>query len=157
MTDFQIHALPYEPFANFFHLSDADLVHAKARMDRVTKTPGTPCRVSLQDAAPGETALLVHYVHQPADTPFHASHAIYVRQDAVQASPVVNELPVMLRSRLLSLRAFDLHGFMVRADVTPGTEAEAVLQEMLADEAVHSVHIHNAKQGCYLARATRPQ
>ena len=86
-------------------------------------SPGFPCRVSLCDAEPGETVLLVHYEHQPAASPFRASHAVYVRRGAVQAHPAPGEVPEMLRRRLLSVRAFDDAGMRGGAGARAGDRA----------------------------------
>lgn len=75
---FQFVPLSYPPFAPLFALDDAALVQHCAR--RVIAGDGAPCRVSLDDAVPGETLLLINYVHQPAANPYHAMHAIFVRE-----------------------------------------------------------------------------
>jgi hypothetical protein len=152
---FQINALPREPFEQLFTMTAEELAQHRALRERVTKTPGTPCRVSLQDAEPGEDVILLHYTHQAADSPFHASHAIYVRVNASQAKPMKDEVPAFLRTRLLSLRAFDNKGIMLEADVVPGTEVEHSINRFLSQPETSYVHIHNAKQGCYMARADR--
>jgi hypothetical protein len=118
-------------------------------------SPGFPCRVSLRDAEPGETVLLLNYEHQPADTPYRASHAIYVREGAVEARPGVGEVPDVLRRRLLSVRAFDADGMMVDADVAEGGALEPVIARLFGDPAVAYLHVHNAKPGCYAARVER--
>ena len=150
---FQISALPADPFASLFALSDAELAARGARRRVVDESPGFPCRVSLCDAAVGETVILTHFEHHAVASPFRASHAIYVRQGAEQATPEPNEVPVMLRHRLLSLRAFDIDGMLVAADVVDGRELEPVLERLLADAAY--VHVHFAKPGCYAARVDR--
>src|SRR5262249_56773218 len=81
--------------------------------------PGLPCRVSLTDAEPGQEVILAHFEHQPADTPFRASHAIYVRPGE-KTYDAVDEVPEQLRLRLLSVRAFAAEGMMVGADVGDG-------------------------------------
>ena len=64
------------------------------RRQTVASHPGTPCRVSLVDAAVGETVLLLPYEHQAAPgSPYRSSGAIFVRQGAEQAQPGVNEVP----------------------------------------------------------------
>ena len=151
---FRIRALPLAPFAPLFSLSDAALRVRGALRQTVDRTPGFPCRVSLADAEPGETVLLLHYEHQPAPTPFHASHAIYVRAGAVEARPAVNTVPEVLRLRLLSVRAFDADGMMVDADVVHGRALEPVVDAMLARDAAY-LHLHYAKPGCYAARVDR--
>jgi hypothetical protein len=56
---FRILALPVEPFASFFRLSDAELMQRGARRCVADKKPGFPCRVSLVDAEPGERVILL--------------------------------------------------------------------------------------------------
>lgn len=150
---FQIAALPAAPFAPLFALPEHDLpAHAR----RVTAAgDGEPCRVSLTDAAAGETLLLVNHEHQAADTPFRASHAIFVRAAAEQAHPAPDEVPAMFAHRLLSARAFDTEGMMRIADVTEGGTLAPLIATMFADPAVACLHLHAARHGCYLARVDR--
>jgi hypothetical protein len=121
----------------------------------VDEKPGFPCRVSLEDAEIGETVLLLNYEHQAAASPYRSQHAIFVREGAEMARPGINEVPESLKLRLLSLRAFDDDGMMVAAEVVHGREVEGVIREMLSDRKASYVHIHNAKRGCYAARADR--
>ncbi|HYJ36461.1 MAG TPA: DUF1203 domain-containing protein, partial [Rhizomicrobium sp.] len=67
-------------FLSLFALSDAEL--AARGIQRVTadKKPGFPCRVSLEDAAPGETLLLLPFEQQPAASPYRSSGPIFVRE-----------------------------------------------------------------------------
>ena len=116
---FRIHALPLEPFAPLFALSDDALRAHGARRVVADGRPVYPCRVSLRDAAEGERLVLLHHEHQSADTPYRAAGPIYVREAARVATPQVDEVPQLLRSRLLSLRAYDTRGMMVWADVRP--------------------------------------
>src|SRR5690348_11586725 len=101
---FRVSGLGREEFAPLFELSEAQLA-AQGIVRRVAdRRPGFPCRVSLQDAEPGETLLLLNYEHLPVTSPYRARHAIYVRENAQTATPAVNEIPEVLRTRLLSLR-----------------------------------------------------
>ena len=152
---FQIQALAADSFEPLFAMSDNELAERLAVRSTVDAKPGYPCRVSLQDAELGEEVLLVHHTHQPAATPFRASHAIYVRRGAQQASPPADEVPQMLRSRLLSVRGFTDDGHMVSADVVAGTDLEGAIAAQFANGAVAYLHLHNARQGCYLARVER--
>ena len=152
---FRITALPLAPFAPLFSLSDQELLeHAAVRMT-VDRAPGFPCRVSLQDATIGETVILLNYEHQAAASPYRSRHAVFVRQSAREAALDINEIPDVLRTRLLSLRAFDSRGMMKNADVVQGAVVADAIEQMLADSAVDYVHIHYAKPGCYAARAER--
>jgi hypothetical protein len=152
---FLVRALPVAPFSALFALPDETLaVHGAVRRS-ADRQPGFPCRVSLRDAAPGETVLLVNYEHQPARSPFRSTYAIYVRQDATQAHPAPGEVPEMLRRRLLSVRAFDEAGMLLDADVVEGRGVEPVLDRLLAGPSTAYVHIHFARPGCYAARVDR--
>ena len=153
--NFQIHALPVEPFAALFSMNDAQLQEHGAVRRTVDASPGYPCRVSLVDAAIGERVILVHFEHQPANTPYRASHAIYVREGATQAQPKAREIPDVLRRRLLSVRAFDDAGMMLEADVVEGRDLEQSIQRLFSNGRVSYLHLHNAKPGCYAARVDR--
>ena len=152
---FRITALPKSKFEYLFALPSGDLAGCNAVRTLVTKNPGFPCRVSLTDAEIGEEVILVHYEHQTAATPFRSSHAVYIRREAQQASPGVGEVPHMLRSRMLSLRAFNEQGMMVDADLADGKALEVLLNEMFANPLTAYIHVHFAKPGCYAARADR--
>jgi hypothetical protein len=152
---FRFAALPYEPFAPLFDADEATLGARGARLVVVEETPGTPCRVSLQDAEVGETVVLVPYVHHDVLSPYRASGPIFVRRGARTASPAPGEVPLLLRHRLLSLRGYDAAGMMVTAEVVQGTELEPALLRMLAEPAVDYLHVHHAKPGCFACRVER--
>ena len=152
---YRITGLSPEPFRHLFGLSDADLAAHGAQ--RWTATPGSrlPDRVELRDAEPGETLLLVNHEHQPAATPYRASHAIFVREGATTAYARVAEIPEAMRSRMLSLRAFDATHLMVDAELVDGREAEAAIARLFAQPAVDYIQAHYATRGCYAARIER--
>jgi hypothetical protein len=119
------------------------------------KRPGFPCRVSLRDADVGERVILLNYEHLPVDSPYRSRHAIFVSESATDAQLAVDEVPEQLRTRLLSVRAFDKDNMMTDAEVVPGTALERVIESLFSNPAVHYLHIHNAKRGCYAARVDR--
>jgi hypothetical protein len=152
---FQIHALPYAPFAPLFSLSDSELAERGARRMVADTKPDFPCRVSLVDAEPGETVVLLNFEHQPAHSPYRASHAIYVRENAEQAFPEVGTVPEMLAIRLISIRAFDERHDMAGVDVVAGSDLGGSISAMLRDPRIAYLHLHNAKPGCFAASVTR--
>jgi hypothetical protein len=153
--NFRITGLPLSRFAPLFSLTDQELAARDAVRVVSDGRSGYPCRVSLQDAQIGESLLLVNYEHLAVASPYRSRHAIYVREAATEASLDVNEVPALLRSRLLSLRAFDGKGMMQAADVAPGTAIENLIQEMFANDATEYLHVHYAKPGCYAVRVER--
>ncbi len=152
---FRIKALPLSEFRPLFDLSDAELAAQGVLRQVADRSPGFPCRVSLRDADPGETVLLINYEHLPVATPYRSRHAIFVRENAVQAHPGLNEVPEVLLTRLLSVRGFDEAGMMLEADAIPGTALATTIERMFEREALAYLHIHNAKPGCFAARAER--
>jgi hypothetical protein len=152
---FIVSALPAEPFQPLFGLSDEALAARGAIRRKVDAKPGFPCRVSLEDAEPGETVLLLNYEHQPANTPFRASHAIYVREGHAEADLAKDQVPVLFRHRVMSLRAFSDEGMMLAAEVAPGAELEPVIDRLLATPGAAYLHAHYAGMGCYAARIDR--
>jgi len=152
---FQISALKIDQFSHLFGQDREVLAGQGVQRIVVHNNPGFPCRVSLRDAEVGEKVLLMNYEHQPIATPFRSSHAIFVREWATQAIPDKNQVPKMFRHRLLSVRAFDDSGMMIDADVIDGEHLESLIERMLANKSTDTLHIHNAKPGCYAALVER--
>ena len=152
---FQITALPAEQFSPLFEMSAEQLARQGARRCIADAKPGYPCRVSLEDAAPGETLILLPFVHHDTDSPYRASGPVFVRVGARQAQPRANEVPDSVRLRLLSVRAYDAQGLMLDAEVTKGAALEAVIDRFLAEPQVSYLHLHNARPGCYSCRVER--
>ena len=119
------------------------------------KADSFPCRVTLEDAAPGESLLLVNHVSADVQTPFRASHAIFVREGASRAPLYIDAVPTFIQRRAVSLRAFDGAGMIRAASLAQPGEAELALRHLLDAEEIAHVDIHAAAWGCFLARAER--
>jgi hypothetical protein len=152
---FRITGLDPAPFRPLYGLSDADLAARGVIRTVADAKPGYPDRVTLADAEPGETLLLLNYTHQGADTPYRASHAIFVREGANVPYDAQDAVPDVLRIRPLSLRAFDANHMMVDADLVDGAALEGAIGRLLANPEVSYLQAHYAKRGCYAARITR--
>ena len=150
---FRISGLPAASFQLLFAMSDAQLARHGA-LRRVADSGGYPCRISLTDAAVGDVVILVNYLHQPADTPYRACHAIYVREDE-QTFDAIDEVPAQLRRRMLSVRGFDTAGMMTKADLVDGADLAAMIGTFFADPGTRYLHLHFAKPGCYAAWVER--
>ncbi len=151
---FRVLGLQPDSFQPLFDLSDDELrqrgiVRVIADDDRM------PCRVSMAHADIGEELLLLNYEHQPANTPYRSTHAIYVRKLADEAYDAVDEVPEVLASRLLAVRAFDARHMMIDADVFEGVEAAVRFEQFLANPEAAYLQVHNARRGCYAARVER--
>ena len=153
--DYVIRGLPVQSFQSLFAL-DAAALQARGIVREVAdRTPGYPCRITLQDAAPGESLLLLPWTHLDADTPYRASGPIFVREAAAATGVFVNTVPEQLRDRLLSVRAYDAAGWMRDAEVAEGLRLEALIERFFGDARVAYLHVHNARRGCYACRVDR--
>lgn len=155
MNAFRITGLAPEPFAGLFGKSDAELAALGARRFVVDETPGYPDRIEMRDLNRGETALLVNYTHLDVASPYRSAHAIFVREGATAAYDAIDEVPEVLRCRLLSVRAFDSDAMMLDADVIDGDELSAWIASAFENGAVDFIDVHNAKRGCFAARVRR--
>jgi hypothetical protein len=163
ITDFRISGLPAEPFQRYFAMTDAELrTHGASRVVASPPVPGAdlglmpPCRVSLRDAAPGESSILLHYAHHTSPaSPYRASGPIYVREGVTQTAIFENQVPAQQRTRLLSVRAYDADGIMVDAEVAPGEALAGLIARCFARGDVAFLHAHTARRGCYSCRIDR--
>ena len=152
---FRITGLSPEPFRPLFDLSHA-VLHERGVRRIVADDPRMPCRVSMAHADLGEELLLLNYEHQPANTPYRAKHAIYVRRIADRAFEAVDTVPEVIASRLVAARAFDAGHMMIDADVAEGDAAAAALfARLLGDPKASYLQVHYARRGCYAARVER--
>jgi hypothetical protein len=152
---FRLIALPFERFGSLVTLSDEELRTIGVRRLVVDKKPGYPCRVSLVDGEPGEDVLLLPFSHHDVASPYRASGPIFVRVNAQTIKLDVDEIPTMLRPRLLCIRAYDAATMMVAAEVVKGSELEEHIWRLFGDNRVAYLHIHNARAGCYNCRVER--
>jgi hypothetical protein len=152
---FRIVGLPAEPFAPLFALSDSELA-ARGAVRRIAeaRTPGTPCRISLTDAQPGDELLLVNYEHHPVASPYRMRFAIYVRKGE-ETYDAVDQVPEQLRLRTLAVRSFDADAMMVDRELAEGRDLEAAIGRLFADPRAAYLHVHFAAPGCYAARVER--
>jgi hypothetical protein len=132
---------------------DAAALAARSAV-RVTAEPGSPCRITLEDAEPGESLLLLCFEHQRAASPYRSSGPIFLREIAVKTYES-DVPPPVFRSRTLSLRAYDAAGMMLEAELVEGRDAPAACARLLAPPEIVYLHAHYATRGCYAARIER--
>jgi hypothetical protein len=136
-------------------LSDEALAAQGARRVVADSKPGFPCRVTLENAEPGETLILFNYVSHDVPNPYRNAYAIYVREQAREPGRFVDELPPILRDKPLGLRAFDDAGMLKGAMLALPGEADAKIRSLLDNPGIASIHAHNAAAGCFAARIVR--
>ena len=153
---FRITGLAAEPFRHLYGLADTALAEHGAIRYIADAPFSFPDRIEMRHANRGESLLLINHVCQPADTPYHASHAIFILEGAMRTYSGENEVPAVMTRRMQSLRAFDDAGMMVDADVAEGEKAIVqVIERMFKNRKVSCIHGHNARQGCYSGLISR--
>ena len=155
MSGFVVRGLDPAPFLPLYGLADRDLANLGVRRMVVDAQPGFPCRITLEDAPPGATVLLLNHEHQPARTPYRQRHAIFVQEGAQHAAEIRDAVPRQLAIRPISLRAYDDAGMMIDAGLVDGTALGPLIERYLADPQVAYLHAHNAVRGCFAARIER--
>lgn len=152
---FIISGLPVEQFRPLFGLPDDELKKRGVIRKTADAKPGYPCRITLEDAEPGETVLLFNYESHKAQTPYRSSYAIYVREDAKQTRCVANDLPPALKGRPLALRIFDKDGMLIGADLDLSGALAFKIDQAFKNPNAAYIHAHNAMHGCFAAEISR--
>ena len=154
-TNFRIVGLSREQFEPLFSLNDKELAQKGARRMIVDSKPGFPCRIGLADAEIGETVILLPFVHHAVDSPYRASGPIFVREGAIEADLCIGEIPELVLSRTMSVRAYDKDGTMIDGSGVPGSEIKEHIEKMFTDPRIEYLHLHNAGAGCYSCKVER--
>lgn len=148
-TSFRVQGLNPSLFRRLYGLSDAQLAAENIVRSRVDAFPGFPDRVGMRDMEPGETALLLNFEHLPVESRYRSCHAIFVCEGAEEAFAVTGEVPDVLKRRIVSLRGFDVRGFIVDADLAEGDGIELLIRRLFENPAIDYIHAHYAKRGCF--------
>lgn len=153
--DFQIQGLQAATYDHLFGRADADLAALGVQRHTVTTCPGAPCRISLDDAAVGETVLLLSHRHLDSATPYAQSGPIFIREKPGVAWSSVNSVPPALVVRTLSVRAFSDDAVMIDADLTDGAALPRLIARFFSEPTTAFLHVHFAKRGCFAAAVSR--
>ncbi len=148
---FVVAGLDPDEFKPLFNLSDDDLAARGVVARTADAKPGFPCRVTLEDAEPGERVLLFNHESHKATTPYRSSYAIYVREDADMAATYKDELPPVFKNRPISLRIFNKDGMLIGADMGVNDELKNKIEAALKRPGAAYLHAHNAMHGCFAA------
>lgn len=152
---YRIEGLCSEAYADLLDLGDDDLALRGARRVISDSKPGFPCRVTLEDAEPGESLILFSHVSNDVPTPYRSVYAIYVRESATAPARYVDETPPVFEGRALGLRGFDAEGMLRGALLALPGEADSKIRTLLARPEIAAIHAHNAAAGCFAAKIVR--
>jgi Protein of unknown function (DUF1203) len=154
---YRVTGLAPEPFANLIGQDDAMLaVHGAVRVTALAK-PGYPCRITLEDAEPGETLILLNHVSHDVATPYRSAYAIFVREAAVETAIFEDALPPVFEDRPIAFRAFDAGGTLRNAALALPGEADAKIRALFDQPEIDYLHAHNAAHGCFSAKVERSE
>lgn len=151
---YRIEGLAPAAFESLFSMTDGELAERGAVRVTADTPAGYPCRVSLENAAPGEELVLLNHVSHDVAGPFRTAYAIFVRKGAAPAA-YADEAPAYLDTRTLGLRGFDAGGMLQGALLAMPGEADARIRELFETPEIATIHAHSAAYGCFLARIER--
>jgi hypothetical protein len=145
---FRIRGLQPAQFEPLFALDDGALLERSMRRVGIDEPHSAPCRVTLQDAEPGERVILLPFAHHQVHSPYRGAGPIFVRETARQAFDRIDELPPVFAGRLLAVRAYDADGMMLDAEVVDSDPRE-LFTRFFCERATDYIHVHYARRGCY--------
>jgi hypothetical protein len=152
---YRIEGLEREAYAGLLGLADIELAERGARRIIADSKPGFPCRVTLEDAEPGESLILFNHVSHDVPTPFRSAYAIYVREKAAAPACFVDEPAPVFAGRALGLRGFDSEGMLRGALLALPGEADSKIRALFERPEIAAIHAHNAAAGCFAAKIVR--
>lgn len=135
---------------------DAARASGTVRVTATTK-PGFPCRITLEDAEPGEQLLLFNHVSHQVDSPYRSSYAIYARPGAQVAAQYKDEVPPVFANRPIGMRAFGSDAMLKTAGLAMPGDADKTIRQLLELEDIAYIDVHNAAHGCFVARVERSE
>ena len=121
----------------------------------VMATGGEPLRCCLRDAAHGEALLLFGYEPVLPPSPYREVGAVFAHEEPCGGPSQTGCYPSEWRGRPQVLRAYDQRGWICDARVHDGSDPDAVIDEMLRNDAVAQIHSRNIAYGCYMFQVRR--
>lgn len=152
---YAVTGLPLDDFRPLFAMSDQDLAVRGVIRKTADAKPGYPCRVTLRDADPGDTVLLMNFESHSVDTPYRSAYAIYVNEAAEQTLRTVDAVPPVFQGRPIALRIFSRDGMLIGADLARDEGIDGAIRRAFENPDAAYIHAHNAAHGCYAARIDR--
>lgn len=152
---YAVTGLPLDDFSPLFALSDEALAARGVIRRTADYSPGYPCRITLQDAQPGESVLLLNHESHSAPTPYRSAYAIFVREAADATLQIQDALPPVLKGRPIALRIFNDQGMLIGADLSRDEPLDAAIRNAFESPSTAYIHAHNAAHGCFVARIDR--
>jgi len=127
-----------------------------AILHRVADGP-SPCRHCLREARDGEDLLLLSW-HLPRPRGIYWTPSpIFLHAQDCPRFDAPNAIPEIVRSRLVSVRAYDADGLCLYdlGHAGDGDEIDIPLARAIDDSRTEFVNIHTAKPGCLLCAVER--
>lgn len=155
MSRFRCVPIPTETAQRWRATGQDDFGNALRRS--ISPGTGAPCRHCLQNIAKGEAALLGSYRLSGPTGIYWTPSPIFLHEQDCPAYTGENELAPIIRTSLVSVRAYDANQMVLYdlGQVAEGPDADAPLARALADPRTSFVNIHTAKPGCLLTRIER--
>ena len=143
--------------ADRFRETGTDDAGDALRRITVRQVPGgglSPCRHCLAPIEDGRDALLGSFHLERPLGAYWTPSPVFVHADGCGRYERDNQLPEFMRGIPLSVRAYDDDDQMIYdvSDLTPGSDAEALIGRSLGDRRTRYANIHTGRFGCFLCR-----
>ena len=152
---YRIRGIDPTDFLPLYGLGEAELKARGIRRVIAGDDTGYPERIELRNARHGDALLLLNFTHQPAAGPYHASHAIFVREGATTAAELADEVPEVMGRRMISLRGFNREHLIDHAVLVDGRQLDEAIRRMFGTASVAYAHAHYAAYGCFAGYVDR--
>ena len=123
----------------------------------VDEAGGSPCRHCLLECEPGQAVLLGSYNLERPRGIYWTPSPIFIHEQDCRRYSGQDELPEIVVSRFVSLRAYDRNDRIIYelGEALEGREAKAAVAHSIQDARTTYINIHTAKPGCLLCRIER--
>ena len=128
--------------------------HSDHRTLVVDSPQSAPCRHCLRWAQPGERVVLFPYNAVPAGHPYSETGPIFVHADECRRYEDEQAYPAEFRSGRV-FRGYSATNDLTDAILPNGEAPEAVIEKLLENPEITSVHIRSATRGCFTFKVER--
>ena len=113
------------------------------------------CRHCLTLSQADETVLLASYVPFSTDQPYAERGPVFIHERECERYATENEYPAEFPKRSAVLRAYDAGERMIAAEPVGERRVEDVIDMLLSDPRVSTLHARNLAEGCFMFRVER--
>jgi len=114
------------------------------------------CRYCLSDGVPGMQHILFSYQPMAEDkNPYTETGPVFIHDHCEQYTDAYMFPPDIKTRKYLTIRSYDSNQWMIAGIMSPGEEAETIIEKLFENPAAEFVHVGDAGTGCYFMEVKR--